>query len=421
MSEISFYRQAVDQSRRARKRIAGLNPSDPNKDWFAIELQSLEVSEGDDKLGLEEANARLVALKQLLHLLMQHCVRLQNPGYDDVVGEIPQSFLTVQARLPSNVLDSTRLLGFSIEPSLLHDPAAENPDFDPVSPTAKIVAYLRGLDRSLQIDGGFSPETEGASLLSRLGITETDTQIAMATLFQSRYHAINAAMSHTDRDVLQIVEFGAGISPRGYQWSLMNPGTIYLESDLAQLMIHKAKLIRNARLKGSLESRGLHHCCGVDVLDRDSLFKAVSMLDSEQPFTLVTEGLLLYFGEPEMRLFLANMQELLTQYPLATWVTDFVSRQNLRDLLACHSGVAAGVKSVFSMTGRSVIPINPFESEECVHRWLAKFGLHTHSTVSLADAAELIKFDMPIDPELRHAIVGSRKIWRISARQSSLL
>lgn len=416
MAELNLHQQLKQQIDLIDRRINGLRPTDPNKDWFTLELQNLATDESCSEQTLVETNARLSALKQLMHLLMEHCVRVQNPGYANTVGETPDSLLTVQARLPSNVLDSTRDLGFSIEPSLLHHPTPDYQQFDPVSPTAKIVAYLRGLDKSLQIDGGFSAGTEGESLLHELGISDAATQSAMAVLFQSRYHAMNVAMAATDRDVLQVIEFAAGISPRGYQWSQMNPGTIYIESDLPQLMIHKAKLIRNARLAQERGSSGIHHCCAADVLDLQSLLSAVDILDTPNPFSLLTEGLLLYFGKDEMTRFLQNMKTVLTKFPNAVWITDFVTRKNLQELFNSNPEVAAGVRNVFSLTGRSVVQSNPFIDEDCVRNLLAEFELQVLATVPLEKATSLLKLDTEISPEQRSAIVGTRQVWRISSR-----
>ncbi|MFK7819608.1 MAG: hypothetical protein AB8G99_12890, partial [Planctomycetaceae bacterium] len=264
MDELSLHQQVLNASQQAESIVTRMKPNDPVRDWYQLELNKLRIDDTDAELPLEEANARLGALRQLLYLIRDHCVRVQNPEYEEPAKNFPDSFLTVQARLPGNVLDSARALGFTIAPTLLHDPAMENAEFDPVSPTAKVVAYLRGLDKSLKIAAGFSPETDGATLLADLGITDAEVHESMAVLFQSRYHAMNAVISGREHSAKQIIEFASGISPRGYQWARMSPGSIYVESDLPQLMVHKAKLVRNACLKTSTKGHGVHHCCAAD-------------------------------------------------------------------------------------------------------------------------------------------------------------
>lgn len=416
MDELSLHQQALTASRRAESIVSQMKPDDPVRDWYQLELRALTVDETDAKLTLAEANARLGALRQLLYLMRDHCIRVQNPEYEELDGDIPDSFSTMQARLPSNVLDSARELGFTIAPTLLHDPAMENAAFDPVSPTAKVVAYLRGLDSSLNIATEFSPETDGEGLLQTLGITDAEVQASMAVLFQSRYHAMNAVISGREHSAKQIIEFASGISPRGYQWARMSPRSIYVESDLPQLMIHKAKLIRDACLRASAKGRGVHHCCAADVLNRDSVFAAIENLDTTSPFTMVTEGLLLYFNDAEMNQFLTNIQAVLEQYPGARWVTDFVTRQNLVELCDSHPGVAAAVRAVFSQTGREVVPSNPFQTDDCIRHRLAEHGMTSEATIPLADVTSTLNLE--IGQTQRELIVGSRRIWCLNARQS---
>lgn len=414
MNQLSLHQQVLQETEQTRRIVDNLKLEDPLRDWFELEFTTLATDEAATELSLDEANARIAGLNQLQYLVRDHCVRLQNPDYLSPVKKFPDSFLTVQARVPSNVLDSAREYGFTIAPELLHDPTDENEQFDPVSPTAKVVGYLRGLDRSLQVDNGFSPETDGFAILQQLGITESLTQTLMSVLFQSRYHALNIATSGNQHDSKQIVEFAAGISPRGYQWAQMSPGTIFVESDLPQLMIHKAKLVRNAYLKNKRKARGVHHCCSVDVLNLESVVDAVGRLDTQHSFTIVTEGLLLYFSEAELRQFLSNISWVLKKYPSSAWVTDFVTKANLKDLFAAAPSVAAGVKAVFSQTGRSVVGTNPFDNNGSVHAMLDQFDLHADTLIPLAAVTDSLTFDVEVDSERRRRLVGDRNAWRIT-------
>lgn len=415
MVDLSLQQQTIELTQQIKSEIDHLDSADPVKTWLALELEGIGVDEHDPELSLGEANARLGALRQLALLVSQHCVRLQNPEAKDPIGEDQASFMTIESRMPLSVLEITRNLGFSIEPSLLHEPTTDHENFDPVSPTAKVVGYLRGLDKSLKITDSLSQETSGGALLQQLGLTDPLTLASMAVLFQSRYHALNAAIAETHQNVNQVIEFAAGISPRGYQWSQMSPGTIYVESDLPQLMIHKAKLIRNSLMAHACHGQGLLHCCAANVLDRESVFNSLSTLDQTKPFTIVTEGLLLYFGDDEMHQFLGNIQAVLTTFPQSTWVSDLVSQENLEELLSSSPDVANGVRQVFGLTGRTVVPSNPFKSEDCILRWLNQYGMSVESTVPLRNTTSMLSFDVPIGTEQRTRIVGNRKIWRLSA------
>jgi O-methyltransferase involved in polyketide biosynthesis len=237
----------------------------------------------------------------------------------------------------------------------------------------------------------------------------------MAILFQSRYHAINAAVANADHDNNQVIEFAAGISPRGFQWSQTSPGTIYVESDLPQLMIHKSKLIRNALIRRDAPGRGILHCCAADVLDRNSMLDAIKNFDCQQPITFVTEGLLLYFNPLEMQQFWDNMKLLLTEHPNSVWITDLVTKKNLVDSLDAHVGVAQAVRSVFQLTSRNVVADNPFEDDSSVEKHLKGFGLSLKSSLQMREALSLLPIDDPETLALAVQLVGNRRIWRISA------
>ena len=169
----------------------------------------------------------------------------------------------------------------------------------------------------------------------------------------------------------------------------MSPGTIYVESDLPHLMIHKAKLIRNTLIDEEHDSRGVLHCCTVDVLNQKSVMHS---LDVEKPFTMVTEGLLLYFGQTEMNESFHNISIVLNRYEHDFWVTDFVTQQNLKELFMSDPDVARGVKDVFSLTGRNVVPDNPFGDAEAVGNYLLEFDLQTDKILPLTSTTGLLDF-----------------------------
>lgn len=416
MSKVCLQQQISRLADVVEHSIRSLPPIDPLKDWFFVEIDALKTKDFGENAALEEENSRLRGLQQLQHLLLKHRDRLGIADDDAPTSSPLDSYLTAQARLPASVRASTRHMRFSIEPSLLHEAKRANATFDPVSPTAKIVAYLRGLDKSLQFDGDEPLREEGATTLKQLGIDDSEIHVAMAVLFQSRYHAINAAIGMAASSALQIIEFAAGVSPRGFQWSQMSPGTIYIESDLPQLMIRKAKLVRNALMESATANRGVLHYCANDVLDLDSMLESLKSIDTDMPFTIVTEGLLLYFTNDELKRFLDNMRILLSQGRIATWITDIVTQANMQELFSNHPGVSSSVRRIFELTGRRIEANNPFQSESCVSKYLADFGLRLDANVALRDLSLRLDLAMPIAPSEREKVVGSRKIWTISRR-----
>jgi O-methyltransferase involved in polyketide biosynthesis len=414
MSQICLQQQVQRHAKEIDLLIRNLLPQDPMRDWFFVELDKLAHKDVSSHLSLEEQNSSLRALQQLHHLVVSHHKRLGTHEGLTFNESALDSHLTVEARLPTSVRESTRRLRFSIQPSLLHESQRDNPTFDQVSPTAKVVAYLRGLDQSLQFDGDESLRHEGAAILEQIGITDTATHAAMSTLFQSRYHAMNAAIGMASGPASQIIEFAAGVSPRGYQWSQMSPGTIYVESDLPNLMIRKAKMVRNSLMRTASPHRGVLYYCATDVLNLDNMLEALNSIDTFMPFTIVTEGLLLYFTKDELKQFLENVAALLSLGYNATWITDIVTQENLGELFTSHPGVSRSVRKVFELTGRMIMADNPFQSEALVDDYLHEFGLCVDRTVSLRDVASRLNLSIGTTPSIREKVVGSRKIWTVS-------
>ena len=152
MSSLNLMQEVVEKTSVVRRLVHELQPEDPLRVWFSLELDSLAIdSENEAQLSLDETHARLRALDQLQYLVFRHKVYLGNPEIEKDETDGMASLLTVEAAIPANVFESAEHLKFTIEPQLLHDPTQENNQFDPVSPTAKIVGYLRGQDQTLRL------------------------------------------------------------------------------------------------------------------------------------------------------------------------------------------------------------------------------------------------------------------------------
>lgn len=411
----SLLPQAIKLVNELRLVVETIHKSDPRKSWYASQLHSIALELAASDLSMRAVGARFAGLKQLAFLLDQ--LRCEDPRFKDtnLRRALPDSYRTVLARIPSVVIDVAEKYGCSIEPSLLHERVGNN-DFDPVSPTAKVVAFLRSMDSKSDIHGWMTFMEEGWKILKAFGVDDQATLQRMSVLFLSRYEAINAIIAEDPQPTRQIIEFAAGISPRGYQWSKNVPNTIYVESDLPALMIRKAKMIRDICIERAEPHLGLHHCLAVDVLDRYSVVAAIKQLDHSLPFTIVTEGLLLYFDDREMDRFLTNMRMLLKEFPLATWVTDFVTQKDFGSLFAAANDVALCVKKIFSSVGRNVVRHNPFADADAVSEKLSEYDLTVQSQLPLGQFADLFQFEASEAFPSDSSILGNRMTWKVTAK-----
>lgn len=120
-----------------------------------------------------------------------------------------------------------------------------------------------------------------------------------------------------------------------------------------------------------------------------------------------------------MRQFLSNISTVLHEFNDAVWIADFVAKENLQELFSSDPGVARGVKEVFSLTGRAVVPSNPFENSGDVEAWLQEFDLQVEKKIPLTSTTSMLDFDVPVSQSQRDRIVGSRCIWCIATARKN--
>ncbi|MEO8269720.1 MAG: hypothetical protein ABI557_08370, partial [Aureliella sp.] len=147
-----------------------------------------------------------------------------------------------------------------------------------------------------------------------------------------------------------------------------------------------------------------------------SMLEALKSIDTDLPFTIVTEGLLLYFTNDELKQFLGNIGVLLSQGRNATWITDLVTQTNMQELFASHPGVASSVRRIFELTGRKIIASNPFQSDGCIQKYLDEFGLQFNASIALRELSSRLELTLPFIAEEAGKVVGTRKIWTITKR-----
>mgnify|MGYP002623264421 FL=1 len=406
MPDLNIYDQLQFLIHKLQRDIAQIDEAYPLKKWFSIELEMFTPGPRESS-SFEDVSARMRAVRQLEFMVTDALHgAARSPG-------VAESAYTQMSRVPSSLLDAVRQTNFSIEPSLLLEDAEPVDLFDLVSPTAKVVSYLRNLDNSLSFAERLSCPDESRALLDDLGIVDPGVQQHLSTLFRSRYDCINSVIER--HAAYQVLEIGAGISPRGLHWSREHPGTVYIESDLPSLMRVKAKSLRDSILDDDTDHRGVLHCCGLDALNLDSLRHALEYTDPEAALVIVTEGVLLYFSADEMQQFLQNMHTILTERPRAVWVVDMVSRQNLTELCDFDPSVATAVRSVFGATQRAVMSANPFPDDDSISTELKSAGLRVVSQTLLRDPARRDAVPPDGDGSCTGSICGSRKIWAIAA------
>jgi len=126
-----------------------------------------------------------------------------------------------------------------------------------------------------------------------------------------------------DRQVHQIVEIAAGLSPRGTMFEERFEGTklLYVEADLAPVAKRKARL-----LDRSIGPNPNHKIVACDILAKsgeqslEHIFK--TLLDPSKPVVVVTEGLVNYFPLDTLSDFWQRLAKCLKLHPFGVYFTD---------------------------------------------------------------------------------------------------
>lgn len=176
----------------------------------------------------------------------------------------------------------------------------ERADSEKVSPTAYATGYFwyrHGLSHA----GLVIPEGRGVDRAFRLLIKTVKlvSGISIDAMMLARHVGIDALLSRHIRagHVSQVVELGAGLSPRGWRFAQVHGGALdYLETDLPHIATLKRDLLERSHL-----ATPMHRVTAVDVLKDagpGSLAALAATLDRTRGLAIITEGLMSYLDPP---------------------------------------------------------------------------------------------------------------------------
>ncbi len=121
-------------------------------------------------------------------------------------------------------------------------------------------------------------------------------------------------------EVTQIIEIAAGLSPRGLRFAKKYGNKItYIEADLEGMAIHKKQLIAD-----KLNSKH-HQVVVIDALADEgpaSLSELTKTLSKDQGLAIITEGLVNYFDEKNVRGMWGRFSKALSQFPHGLYLSD---------------------------------------------------------------------------------------------------
>lgn len=189
-----------------------------------------------------------------------------------------------------------------------------------ISPTAYGVAYFRTFT-DIPFSREFFEDLRGERGLEEIrGVAEATGGKELTPMFEARYKMVNQILK--ERGTNQILEIAAGFSPRGLVMS-QTPEVQYVEMDLPGVIDDKEEFVRKLDAQGKVRARENLHLVKGNGLNEHDVLSAASLLSNE-PITVLNEGLLRYLSHEEKKVLARNIKKLLEERG-GVWITPDVA------------------------------------------------------------------------------------------------
>ena len=237
-----------------------------------------------------------------------------------------------------------------------------------ISPTAKLVAYLRSFT-DIPFASEIALESGAEQAFRELAGQSAERIVRLVPIWEARYKATGQILAQ--RNITQILEIAAGLSPRGLAMTA-NPQVVYVVTDLPE-MLAQIESIAGAILTGSGATRPNQHFQTVNGLDQESLWAAVSVFETQQPIAIISEGLLPYLNRTEKVALAGNIRQLLCKYN-GVWITSDVSTIQTWGIIADSDRHIPQRISHISDSTQTNLKMNAFIDENDVKQFFSEAG-----------------------------------------------
>ncbi len=246
----------------------------------------------------------------------------------------------------------------------------ETSDFDRISPTAKLVAWLRSfsdIPYAQEICDTCKAEDAAKEILG----DNLPMIMWAAPIIEARYKSIDFVLNHYGYSIA--VELASGLSPRG-MIATLNPAVHYLETDLKDVFAEKFWILR--KLIDDLVDRRNFQQSMLDATD-EKMFNAAlwSYIPVERtgPVAILNEGLLPYLNRDEKAKVAQNIHTYLSKRG-GVWITpDISSSKRLQTMLKSKPTAGPIIETVSGLTGRN-LESNSFATLKEAEQFYKSFG-----------------------------------------------
>lgn len=240
--------------------------------------------------------------------------------------------------------------------------------YQKISPTAKFVAYLRTFT-DIPFAKEISAESGAEKTFQELIGRSTESKFRSVPFREARYKATDRIL--VQRNINQILEIGAGLSPRGLAMT-KNPDVVYVVTDLPQILEQEEAIAKAILARLDCRRPNLHFQVA-NALDRESLLKAAAPFKSNRPIAIITEGLLPYLSRVEKEELAGNIHELLGKYSGIWIASDINTKQFMKRVSQVDKNVRQRLSKLSSITERN-LESNLFADENDLQQFFNKAG-----------------------------------------------
>lgn len=203
----------------------------------------------------------------------------------------------------------------------------------------------------------------------------------------ARHHAIDTLLEESigRGEVSQVIELGAGLSPRGWRFASRHGASLtYVETDLPSMARRKRDLLERA----DLVSPG-HRVRVLDAFDPespDSLAAVASELDPDRGTAVITEGLINYFPTDGVLRLWSTVAATLQRFPHGLYLSDLHLDRPLDTLTrtaktAISAFVRGDVYLHFADEDVAITALSDAGFEDAALLRPSSFGEHTEPSV----------------------------------------
>ncbi len=276
-------------------------------------------------------------------------------------------------------------------------------DFDKISPTALLVAYIRQFSNL--------PYTQEIATLSDavatvdLFVEPEKYPVMMAAVVESRYRAIESIrerFGHT-----QILELASGLLPRGAIRS-QNPDITFVESDLPGIIHQKQQLIQQL-----IGNRSNLHFQAIDATNPLDFLGLTEYFQPDRQVTILCEGLLVYLTFAEKQRVFENVRSILQTYD-GVWISSDFATKAMGQMRRSDPTI----RDIFQKIERSMsrtLAENEFDDLDHAKRFAQEQGFQVES-LNMSDVFDQLQClsRLELDPHRVRAMLATNHVFALT-------